>query len=60
MESLTGTRPVSIQSIGSILPIAYNVNPYNGFWKDEIGKFLEEYPEAAEMEQLRQKYFGAF
>jgi aminoglycoside phosphotransferase len=39
---------------------AYNVNPYNGFWKDEIGKFLEEYPEAAEMEQLRQKYFGAF
>ncbi|PGH02261.1 hypothetical protein AJ80_08886 [Polytolypa hystricis UAMH7299] len=39
---------------------AYNVNPYNDFWKDEIGKFLEEYPDALEMEQLRQKYFKAF
>ena len=39
---------------------AYNVNPYNEFWKDEIGKFLMNYPEAAEMEQLRQKYFGPF
>ncbi|KAF2824557.1 hypothetical protein CC86DRAFT_421116 [Ophiobolus disseminans] len=37
---------------------AYNINPYNGFWKDEIGTFLEESPEAANKEQLRQKYFG--
>jgi thiamine kinase-like enzyme len=39
---------------------AYNVNPYNEFWRDEVGKFLEQYPEATKMEQLRQKYFGAF
>ena len=39
---------------------AYNVNPYNEFWKDEVGKFLEEYPNALKMEQLRQQYFGAF
>lgn len=26
--------------------IAHNANPYNEFWKDEIGKFLEKYPEA--------------
>lgn len=39
---------------------AYNVNQFNGFWKEEIGKFLKEYPEAGEMEQLRQKYFRAF
>lgn len=36
---------------------AKNVNPYNGFWEAEVGKFLDEYPEAAHMEQLRQKYF---
>ncbi|KAI9803831.1 MAG: hypothetical protein M1825_001711 [Sarcosagium campestre] len=39
---------------------AYNVNPYNDFWKDEVGKFLEEYPNALKMEQLKQQYFGAF
>ncbi|OCK80832.1 hypothetical protein K432DRAFT_296821, partial [Lepidopterella palustris CBS 459.81] len=39
---------------------AYDVITYNEFWKDKIGKFLEEYPEAVEMEQLRQKYFQAF
>ena len=39
---------------------AYSINPYNEFWKNEIGKFLEEYPEAAKMEHLRQKYCGAF
>ncbi|MCJ1336542.1 hypothetical protein MMC09_001818 [Bachmanniomyces sp. S44760] len=39
---------------------AYNVNPYNEFWKDEVGKFLQEYPSALKMEQLRQQYFGAF
>ena len=39
---------------------AYNVNPYNQFWKDEVGKFLKEYPDELKMEQLRQQYFGAF
>ncbi|KAH0370272.1 kinase-like protein, partial [Aureobasidium melanogenum] len=34
------------------------VNPQNPFWRDEIGKFLEEMPEALEMDLLRQKYFG--
>ncbi|KAH0357614.1 kinase-like protein, partial [Aureobasidium melanogenum] len=37
---------------------AYQVNPQNAFWRDEIENFLEEMPEALEMERLRQKYFG--
>ncbi|KEQ64381.1 kinase-like protein [Aureobasidium melanogenum CBS 110374] len=37
---------------------ACQVNPRNPFWRDEIEKFLEEMPEALEMDQLRQKYFG--
>ncbi|EQL30608.1 hypothetical protein RJZ56_006950 [Blastomyces dermatitidis] len=37
---------------------AWNVNPYNVFWRDEVGKFLEEYPEALRMEEIRLKYFG--
>lgn len=39
---------------------AMNVNPFNEFWKDEVPKFLEEYPDAAYMERLRQQHFGAF
>lgn len=39
---------------------ASNVNPFNTFWKPEISRFLEEYPDAAQMEGLRQKHFGAF
>lgn len=39
---------------------ASNVNMYNEFWKPEISKFLDEYPEALRMENLRQKYFGDF
>lgn len=39
---------------------ACNVNPFNGFWKAEVPKFLDEYPRAAHMEQIRQKYFGDF
>lgn len=37
---------------------ACQVNPQNTFWRDEIEKFLEEMPEALEMDLLRQKYFG--
>ncbi|KAH0284987.1 kinase-like protein [Aureobasidium namibiae CBS 147.97] len=37
---------------------ACQVNPQNLFWKDEIDKFLEPMPDALEMEQLRQRYFG--
>lgn len=39
---------------------ARNVNPFNEFWKDEIPKFLDEYPDAASMEAIRQQHFGAF
>lgn len=39
---------------------AWNVNPYNEFWRDEVGKFLQEYPEALEMERIRRKYFSEF
>ncbi|EME79021.1 uncharacterized protein MYCFIDRAFT_34938 [Pseudocercospora fijiensis CIRAD86] len=39
---------------------ARNVNPFNEFWKDEIPKFLDEYPDAAYMEAIRQQHFGAF
>lgn len=37
---------------------ACQVNPQNSFWRIEIEKFLDEMPEALEMEHLRQKYFG--
>lgn len=37
---------------------ACQVNPQNPFWRNEIENFLEEMPEALEMERLRQKYFG--
>lgn len=39
---------------------ASNVNVYNEFWKVEIPRFLQEYPEALHMESLRQKYFADF
>ena len=39
---------------------ACNVNPFNEFWKHEVPKFLDEYQDAACMEELRQKHFGAF
>ena len=39
---------------------AWNVNPYNEFWRDEVGKFLQQYPEALKMNEIRQKYFGDF
>ncbi|KAI1928504.1 hypothetical protein LOZ65_001997 [Ophidiomyces ophidiicola] len=39
---------------------AWNVNPYNEFWREEVGKFLVEYPDALRMEEIRRKYFGDF
>ena len=39
---------------------AWNVNPYNESWRGEVGKFVQEYPEALKMEEIRQKYFGDF
>ncbi|KAI8937905.1 hypothetical protein NX059_005589 [Plenodomus lindquistii] len=37
---------------------AWNVNPQNQFWRDEVDKFLQPMPEALEMEKIRLKYFG--
>lgn len=39
---------------------AWNVNTYNEFWRDEVANFLQEYPEALKMEEIRQRYFGDF
>jgi aminoglycoside phosphotransferase len=39
---------------------AWNVNPYNEFWREEVDKFLQPMPEALEMEKIRIKYFSAF
>jgi tRNA A-37 threonylcarbamoyl transferase component Bud32 len=39
---------------------AMNVNPYDEFWKGEIDKFLDPYPDELEMERLRRKFFGPF
>lgn len=39
---------------------AWQANPMNYFWRDEIDKFLEPMHEDLEMEKTRQKYFGAF
>jgi aminoglycoside phosphotransferase len=37
---------------------AWNVNPYNEFWREEVDKFLEPMPVELEMERLRNKYWG--
>ena len=39
---------------------AWNVNPQNQFWRDEVDKFLRPMPEELEMEKIRLKYFGDF
>lgn len=39
---------------------AWNVNPQNEFWQQEVDKFLTPMPHELEMEQIRQKYFGDF
>ncbi|KAI9371875.1 kinase-like domain-containing protein [Aspergillus egyptiacus] len=40
--------------------MACNVNTYNEFWREEVDHFLQAYPEALEMERIRQKYFSDF
>lgn len=37
---------------------AYQVNPQNSFWVNEIDQFLPPMPEELAMERIRQKYFG--
>ena len=37
---------------------AWQVNPRNYFWRDEIDKFLEPMHKELEMEMIRLKYFG--
>lgn len=39
---------------------ACQVNPQNSFWRAEIDNFLDPYPAELKMEDIRQKYFGAF
>jgi aminoglycoside phosphotransferase len=39
---------------------AWNVNPHNEFWRNEVDKFLQPMPEELAMEKIRRKYFGAF
>jgi aminoglycoside phosphotransferase len=37
---------------------AWNVNPQNQFWREEVNKFLQPVPKELEMEKVRLKYFG--
>jgi thiamine kinase-like enzyme len=37
---------------------AWNVNPQNQFWRDEVDRFLQPMHEELEMEKTRLKYFG--
>lgn len=39
---------------------AWNVNPQNHFWREEVDRFLEPRPTELAMERLRMKYFGDF
>ena len=39
---------------------AWNVNPQNQFWQNEVDRFLEPFPEALEMEAIRRKYNGDY
>ncbi|KAI1438275.1 kinase-like protein [Xylaria sp. CBS 124048] len=39
---------------------AWNVNPYNEFWQQEVDKFLTPMPYEAKMDGIRRKYFGDF
>nr|POE56790.1 hypothetical protein CFP56_33762 [Quercus suber] len=39
---------------------AWNVNPRNQFWQQEVENFLSPWPLALEMEGIRRKYFGDF
>ncbi|KAM3506767.1 hypothetical protein MY10362_002166 [Beauveria mimosiformis] len=37
---------------------AWNANPQNQFWRQEVDRFLEPLPKALEMEEIRRKYNG--
>ncbi|KAK5717983.1 hypothetical protein LTR15_008826 [Elasticomyces elasticus] len=37
---------------------AWNVNPQNEFWQQEVDKFLPPLPHARNMDAIRRKYFG--
>lgn len=39
---------------------AWNVNPYNSFWQEEVDKFLTPLPYDRDMDTIRRKYFGFF
>lgn len=39
---------------------AWNVNPQNTFWQDEVDKFVKPLPYALQMETIRRRYFGYF
>lgn len=39
---------------------AWNVNPQNEFWQEEVDKFLTPWPLARKMDSVRQRYFGLF
>ncbi|KAK4497381.1 hypothetical protein PRZ48_011832 [Zasmidium cellare] len=39
---------------------AWNVNPQNAFWQEEVDKFLTPYPLARDMDAVRRKYFGFY
>ena len=37
---------------------AWQANPMNYFWREEVDKFLDPMPKELEMEKIRLKYFG--
>jgi thiamine kinase-like enzyme len=37
---------------------AWNVNPQNQFWREEVDRLLHPMPKELEMEKIRLKYFG--
>ncbi|KAI1270276.1 kinase-like protein [Xylariaceae sp. FL1019] len=39
---------------------AWNVNPQNEFWQQEVDKFVTPMPYELKMESIRRKYFGDF
>ncbi|KAL1971280.1 hypothetical protein VTN77DRAFT_232 [Rasamsonia byssochlamydoides] len=39
---------------------AWNVNPQNEFWRQEVDKFMTPMPYELEMESIRQRYFGDY
>lgn len=39
---------------------AWNINPQNEFWRNEVDHFLEPRPKALAMERIRMQYFGDY